>query len=176
MKEKKVIYSDTKSKEEIWDIAKIIITYIATVVLWLYVVYIYKGFGSKWILPSVSVMWCMGAFTSFMIKEKRESTAKETKYTILGFCLLILLYRFVLQQIAPISSTQLGASLNISIPSSSGIAATGLLQQLLVWISIMTPIGFLVLCANKFRTYSSRKSKNEETLNLKGIKSDRRKK
>lgn len=176
MQEKPIIYSDIKTKDEIWYITKTLLTYLGAVVLWLYVVHVYKGFGTKWILPAVSAMWCMGAITSTVIKEKRESTAKETKYAILGFCLLILLYRLVLQQIAPISSSQLGASLDITIPSSTGIAATGLLQQMLVWISIMTPVGFLIFCAQKFRVYFSRNSKNEETASLKGFVDNRRKK
>lgn len=168
------LYSNSRGKDEYIHISKIILTYIGIVALWLYTVYIYKAFGSTWLLPAISVMWIMGSVTAYKVPEERDSTIKETKYTILSYCLLLILYRWILQKITPITSSELGASLNIGIPSASGMAAAGLLQNALIWLSLMIPIGYLGWCGKKFKVFRGRQTKEEKLQELKGFNSNRR--
>ena len=80
------------------------------------------------------------------------------------------MYRIVIQLVAPISSEQMGAALNITIPAVSGMAASGLLQNILLIVSVMTPIGFLIWCAQKFKNYHARETKQDAFRRIKGIK------
>ena len=171
---KDITYKHYKGKDEYIHILKILLAYAGIISLWILTVYIYKAFGEKWLLPAISVMWIMGAITSYKIPEERGATIKETKYAILGYCLLLLLYRWVLQKISPITSSELGSSLNISIPSASGVSASGLLQNLLIWVSLMVPIGYLIWCGKKFKVFRGRKTKEEELESLKGYSNKRR--
>lgn len=172
---KDAVYTRTRSKDEIFYILKVILSFVGIVAVWLVTVKSYKTFGEMWLLPAVSIMWVMGAITSYVIAEDRESTIKETKFAILGYCLLLLVYRWVLQKVAPLTASQLGTALNISYSKTSGVAATGLLQNLLVWISLMIPIGYLIWCAQKFKVFKGRKTKEEELNKLKGFNKFRRK-
>jgi len=165
-----LVYTHTISVYQLISNLKIILFYVVELVFWLVVARLYLNFGSKWIVPSVSAMRIMGAVTTYFIKEEREGTIRETKWTILGFLGFLFMYRIVIQLVAPISSEQMGAALNITIPAVSGMAASGLLQNILLIVSVMTPIGFLIWCAQKFKNYHARENKRDAFKRIKGIR------
>ncbi len=165
-----LVYTHTISTHQVISNIKIILFYVFEMIFWMVVSKLYLNFGRKWITPAVSAMWIMGAVTAYFIKEERESTIRETKWSILGFLGFLFLYRAVIQLIAPISSEQMGAALNITIPAVSGMAASGLLQNILLIVSVMTPIGFLIWCAQKFKIYHGRATKHEAFQKIKGIR------
>lgn len=167
-----LVYSNVFSMHQLVSTIKIVLFYAFELVLWLVVAKLYLNFGTKWITPAVSAMWLMGAVTTYLIREEREGTIKETKWAILGFLAFLLLYRIVINLIASISSEQMGAALNITIPAASGMAAAGFLQNILWIVSVMTPIGFLVWCAQKFRVYHGRATKQEAFQKIKGVRRD----
>lgn len=169
-----LIYSRTMSKHQLMTNIKCISIYVFTLVFWIIVSRLYLNFGNKWIIPSVSAMWIMGAVTTFFIKEERENTAKDTKWAILGYLGFLFLYRIVIQLVAPISSEQMGAALNITMPAASGMAAAGMLQNILIIVSVMTPVGFLIWCAQKFKTYHGRRTKDEAFRAIKGFRQNQR--
>lgn len=174
METKDLKYTGTLSRDEVLYIAKLFSSYIFTIILWIYTIYVYKAWGTTWILPSVSAMWVMGAVTSKIIAEEREGTIRQTKYAIIGYTLMLIMYRIVIQLVVPVTSSQMGASLNISTTSASGMAAAGMLQNMLIWISIMVPVGFLGWCAQKFKVFKGRNTKSQELNKLKGFVEDRR--
>lgn len=165
-----IVYTHTMSSHQLISSIKKILFYVVELVFWMVVSRLYLNFGTKWIVPSVSAMWIMGAVTTYFIKEEREGTIRETKWTILGFLAFLFMYRIVIQLVAPISSEQMGAALNITIPSVSGMAASGLLQNILLIVSVMTPIGFLIWCAQKFKNYHARATKQDAFERTKGIR------
>lgn len=174
METKDLKYTGVLSGDEIKYIGKLFSSYILTIILWIYTINVYKAWGTTWILPSVSAMWIMGAVTARIIAEERESTIKQTKYAIIGYTLMLIMYRIVIQLVVPVTSSQMGASLNISSTSASGMAAAGMLQNMLIWISIMVPVGFLGWCAQKFKVYRGRNTKAQEFEKLKGFNANRR--
>lgn len=165
-----IVYANTMSSHQLISNIKTVLFYAFILVFWLVDAKLYLNFGSKWIVPAVSTMWIMGAVTTHFIKEEKEATVKETKWTILGFLAFLFLYRGVIQLIAPISSEQMSASLNITMPAASGMAAAGMLQNILMIVSVMVPIGFLIWCGQKFRTYHGRQTKQEAFQKIKGIR------
>lgn len=167
-------YSNTRTKEEYFEILKLLTSYFITIGIWLFTIYIYKNFGRTWLLAGTSAMWIMGAITSFFIAGERDNTVKQTKLAILGYCLLLLLYRWVLQKISGINASSLSASLNISMSSTAGMAASGLLQNILIMISVMTPIGYLIWCGQKFKVFRITKTRKDELESLKNYKKGRR--
>lgn len=165
-----IVYSNIYSKQQIVSTVKIVLFYAFELVLWLIVAKLYLNFGTKWITPAVSAMWVMGAVTTYFIKEEREAMIKETKWTILGFLGFLFLYRGVIGLVSSITSEQMGAALNITMPAASGMAAAGFLQNILWIVSVMTPIGFLVWCGQKFRVYHGRATKQEAFQRIKGTR------
>lgn len=170
-----VVYSHTYSSQQMIAYLKIILFYVFILAFWLFVAKMYRNFGTLWIIPSVSVMWFAGAITAWRVPDDRDATISQTKWTILGFVAFLLLYRGVIQIISPISSEQMSASLNINIPAASGLAAAGLLQNILMIVSVLTPLGFIIWCAQKFKTYHGRQTKSDAFKRIKGIRqNDRR--
>lgn len=165
-----LIYTHTMSRKQIVSSVRKVLFYVFELVFWMVVSKMYANFGSKWIVPAVSAMWIMGAITTFFIREEKEGTVKETKWAVLGFLAFLFLYRLVIQLVAPISSEQMGEALNITIPTVSGMAASGLLQNILLIVSIMTPIGFLIWCAQKFKVYQGRATKQGAFDRIKDIR------
>ena len=91
-----------------------------------------------------------------------------------GLSGILFLYRIVIQLVAPISSEQMGAALNITIPAVSGMAASGMLQNILLIVSVMTPIGFLIWCAQKYKNYYGKYTKQEAFKRIKGTRENPR--
>ena len=156
------------------DTLKVVSMYIFILAAWLGISAMYQNFGSRFIIPAVSAMWFMGAVTTFMIPEDRESTVDKTKWTILGYLGFLFMYRGVIQLIAPISAEQMGAALNITVPAVSGTAVVGLLQNILLMVSVMTPIGFLVYCGQKFVVLRGKMTKRQAFETIKGVRPNQR--
>lgn len=173
MNNENLVYSNTTSNEEYKEMIKILLSYVFIISVWLVTIYSYKIFGRTWLLAGTSLMWVMSAITAFFVAGERENTIRQAKLSILGYCLLLLLYRFVLQKISGINTSQLGASLNIAT-TAGNIATSGLLQNLLVYLSVMVPIGYLIWCAQKFKVFRKTRTRQEELESLKGIKQNRR--
>lgn len=169
-----LVYSNVLTSYHIKMYSKTIFIYAFELILWIIISKLYLNFGNKWIIPSVSAMWVMGAITTFFIKEEKQGTIKETRNAILGYLCFLFLYRCVIQLIAPISSEQMGASLNITVPAASGLATAGLLQNILIIVSVMTPVGFLIWCGQKFKNYTAQETKQDAFKNMKGYKKNQR--
>lgn len=169
-----VKYSNEYHSQQVFAYVKTILFYVFVFAFWLFVARMYRNFGELWLIPSVSVMWIAGAITAWRVPDDREATISQTKWGILGFISFLLLYRGVIQIISPISSEQMSASLNITIPAASGLAAAGLLQNILMIVSVLTPLGFVIWCAQKFRTYHGRQTRAEAFQRIKGIRENKR--
>lgn len=165
-----LVYSHNLTNLKLISGTKKLFFYAAILIFWLIVSKLYLNFGAKWIVPSISAMWIMGAVTTALVKEQREHTIKETKMAILALLAFLFMYRGVIQLIAPISSEQMGAALNINVPAASGMAILGVLQNILLIVSVMTPIGFLVWCAQKFKIYIGGSTKQEAFRRIKGMR------
>lgn len=165
-----MVYTGILKKHQLKTIFKVMLFYLIELIFWLIVAKLYRGFGSQWIIPSVSAMWIVGAGTVYFIKEERDATIKQTKWTIFGYLAFLFMYRIVIQIVSPISSEQMGAALNISVPAASGMAVAGTLQNILLIASVMVPLGFLIWCAQKFRTYQGGMTKSDAFRKFKDIR------
>lgn len=170
-----VSYSNTMSNELLKKNIIKILLYGLELILWIVVVKLYANFGVKWVVPSTSAMWIFGAITAFFVKEEQENTVKSTKITIAGYLLFLLLYRFIIEKISGLSSAEIAISLGINITQAAGVAMSSWLQNILLITSVMTPAGFLIWCAQKFKTFHGRERKSDAFDRIKDIrKEDRR--
>ena len=82
------------------------------------------------------------------------------------------MYRFVIRYIGNISAAELAISLGINITATAGMAISAWLQNILLITSVMTPVGFLVWCAQKFKTFNGRETKSGAFNRIKDIRKD----
>ena len=165
-----IVYANTMSSELLKKHIITLLIYALELILWVVVVKMYANFGTKLILPFTSAMWIAGAVTAFFIKEEQENTVKTTKTTIAGYLLFLLMYRFIIQMVGGISSEEIAVSLGINITQAAGIAISSWLQNILLITSIMTPAGYLVWCAQKFKTFHGRERKSDAFDRIKDIR------
>lgn len=170
-----VTYTNTMSNELLKKHIIKIIVYGLELLLWIIVSRLYSNFGIKWIVPSVSAMWVMGAITAFFVKEEQENTVKTTKNAVAGYLLFLLLYRFIIQRVSGISSEEIALSLGINVTQAAGMAISSWLQNILLLTSVMTPAGYLIWCAQKFKTFSGRERKSDAFDRIKDIRKEDRK-
>lgn len=167
-------YSDHMNTHRLIAQLNVVLFYVAVLVFWLVVAKMYLNFGAKWIIPAVSAMWILGAGTCLVIKEERDSILRETKWFVLGYLGFLFLYRCVIQLVGSVSSDQMAAALNITVPGVGGMALTGFLQTTLLFVSVMTPVSYLIYCGQKFVFYSRRRTKEETLKALQDIREQRR--
>lgn len=168
----KLVYSSKVSKELFKANLKIILLYAIIFIFWIVVVKMYANFGVKWVVPSISAMWIVGAVTTYFVPDDRENTVKSTRNAVAGYLLFLFLYRFVIQYIGNISSAELAVSLGINITATAGMAISSWLQNILLITSVMTPVGYLVWCAQKFKTFNGRETKAGAFDRIKDIRRD----
>lgn len=165
-----VVYSNTMSNELLKKHIITLLIYGLELILWVIVVKMYANFGTKWIVPSTSAMWVAGAITAFFVKEEQENTVKTTKTTIAGYLLFLLMYRFIIQTVGGISSEEIAVSLGINITQAAGMALSSWLQNILLITSVMTPAGYLIWCAQKFKVFHGRERKSDAFDRIKDIR------
>lgn len=168
----RLVYANKKSTELLLKSTKIILLYAIIFVLWIVVARLYANFGTKWIVPSVSAMWIIGAITTYAVPDDRENTVKSTRNAVAGYLLFLFLYRFVIQYISGFSSQELAVSLGINITATAGMAIGAWLQNILLITSVMTPVGYLIWCAQKFKTFHGRETKSGAFNRIKDIRGD----
>jgi hypothetical protein len=170
----KLVYTGTINATQIWAYVKIIAFYILELVAWILIARAYAAFGTKLITPMVSAMYIVGAFTTWYIKEDRESTIKSTKWMVAGYLGALLVYRIVIKLAAPVTSDQMSVALNIPIPGASGLAAAGFFQNILWILAIMFPVGFVFMCGKKFVLFHGKQTKEEAFRRAKGLRKNRK--
>jgi len=163
-------YQKVARPEDLISKLKIIAFYAGVVIFWLVVASLYRGFGRNWIIPAVSVMWIAGAITAFVARNDEENTTRETRWVILSFLGFLVLYRGILPFIVPLSSAQMAAALDINIPAVSGEAIAGMLQSVLLLVSVLTPVGFIIWCGQKIRQYHGRRTRQSTFEKTKGVR------
>ncbi|MBL4952132.1 hypothetical protein JK635_07895 [Neobacillus sp. YIM B02564] len=144
--------------------------YIALIGLWVWTVNMYAVFGTGWIKFAVALMWVAGAIAVWGIPEEREQTIKETKWAVFGYVLFLVLYRLVIVKFSQFSPDQVGVSLGVNVPVASATSALGFAQNILMIVSILTPVGFCLWVGQKFKVNQGRKKKDEAFSKYKGIR------
>lgn len=151
---------------------KTLTTYGALLLLWIWIVGMYAKFGTVWIKLAVTLMWIGGAVGVWGIPEERESTVKETKWAVFGYLVFLLVYRLVIVKFSEFSPDEVGVALGVNVPVAAAASALGFIQNLLMIVSILVPVGFLIWIGQKFKVQQGKKRKDEAFAKLKGIRKD----
>lgn len=156
---------------KLYLIAKTLLIYLALFVMWVWTVNLYVTFG-LWIKIAVTLMLIGGLVGILFIPEDRENTLKETRWALFGYLAFLLVYRIVIVQFSQFSPDEVGTSLGVNMPVASATSALGFVQNILMIISIMVPVGYLIWIGQKFKVHSGRKAKDETFEKYKGLRKD----
>jgi len=84
----------------------------------------------------------------------------------------LLVYRLVIVKFSEFSPDEVGVALGVNVPVAAAASALGFIQNLLMIVSILVPVGFLIWIGQKFKVQQGKKRKDEAFAKLKGIRKD----
>lgn len=117
----------------------LLLTYAATLVVWLAAVYWYARVGRIVILGGGLLMWVSGAVTAAVIPEQAAHIAARTRYMVAAYGVMLILYRILHGLLNSIDPADWGEALGTSLPVPLTNAASGWIQMLLVILLVGMP-------------------------------------
>lgn len=168
--ENELVYHTRVTGKDIWPKVFALVVYICSFVLWMYLDKTYYNFGSKIITPMVAAMYVVGAFFAILLPSQRKETVNHTKWFVLGYLAIMFVYKFVIAAVGGITADNLAAAFNQAIPTTSGTAISGWLQNLLWIIAITYPIGFFTMQAKKIPQFIKTRSKAQAIRQIRDIR------
>lgn len=155
---------------KIYLVSKTLLTYIGLLAMWAWTVNLYATFGQGWIQFAVGLMWVAGAVGVWGIPEEREGTIKETKWAVFGYLAFLLIYRIVIVKFSQFSPDEVGVALGVNVPVPSAASALGFVQNILMIVSILVPVGFALWIGQKFNVQRGRQKKDDAFVKYKGLR------
>lgn len=170
---KAITYKQKMSATELFRYVKAVILPIGVFILSLFVIQALAGFGSKLVAPLTGIMWAFGAICAIWLPSHRGSIMKETHMTIGIYLLTLIALKTIISLMSGVSAEMLMAAFNQAIPTTSGSAVSGWLQNLM-WINgVMTPFGFIGMQGKRLFTFKRKASKEKFFDQARGIRSNK---
>ena len=165
-----IVYHSKVSAQDIWPKVFAIITYLVSFGLWMYLDKAYYNFGSNIITPLTAAMYIVGAVFAILLPSQKKETVNQTKWFVLGYLAVMFVYKFVIAAVSGVSADNLAAAFNQALPSTTGTAIAGWLQNLLWIIAITTPVGFFTMQAKKIPQFIKARSKRQAIRQIRDIR------
>lgn len=165
-----IVYHSKVTSKDILPKVFTIIVYVFSFALWMYLNKAYYNFGSNIITPFTAAMYIVGAFFAILLPSQRKETVNQTKWFVLGYLGFLFLYKFVIAAVGGVSSDSLAAAFNQSLPSTTGTAISGWLQNLLWIIAITYPISFFTMQAKKIPQFIKTRNKGQAIRQIRDIR------
>lgn len=145
-----------KSNTAAQDASKIIkaVAYPAIIMfVSLSIINLFGGFGKNLVAPLVALMWIVGDLCALLMPSHRSSILKETHTTIGCYVLGLAAFRALLVLVSGVSTQQLMASIDQTIPLTQNNNISSFLQTALMITAVMTPIGFFGMQFKRLLTF-----------------------
>lgn len=130
----------------------------------------FAEFGSKLLLPMTAAMWICGLGVAIYLPSMREEVIGDTMKAIVAYCAAMIGFKILLKLTSGVSSEMIGASFNQAIPTTTGNAIYGYLQNIMWITSVMTPIGFLGMQVSRIVKFRKTRSIQKAFGQARGIR------
>jgi len=148
-----LVYRSSWSKKEAMGVMRAVAVPVGVFGLALFTIANLGAFGTRLLCPLISVMWVWGVFVALVMPSMRGEVLHQT-LTIIGlYCAAILGLKLLLGVVSGVSSEMIGASFNQAIPTATGNAIPGYLQNIMWWTAVGVPISFIVMQAKRLRDF-----------------------
>ena len=136
----------------------------------MYLIKAYYNFGKYIITGGVVAMIASASIVALILPSQRLETIKGMKKGVGAYLVTLFGYRFVIMLIGGVSAEGLAAAFNQAIPTTSGTAMLGWMQNILWIASIMTPIGFVGMELKKMAQFEGAKRKDKAIQEIRDIR------
>ena len=138
----------------------------------LFVVMRFGRFGSNLIAPMVGFMWMLGAACAFVLPSHRKGIIAETHWIIVGYLIGLTGLREVIRLVSGTTTQMLMATYEQAMPAASGASLSGFLEYMLWILTVMVPVGFLVMEGKKVILFRRKISHQKIFEQLRGIREE----
>lgn len=166
----KITYKQKMSGADLFRYVKAVALPLGVFALSLIVISQLAGFGTYLVAPLTGVMWCLGAVACILLPSHRSSILNETHMTIGIYLITLFALKTIISVMSGVSSEMLMQAFNQSIPTTSGSAVSGWLQNLMWITAVMTPIGFVGMEGKKIFSFRRKSSKEKFMEQTRGIR------
>jgi len=170
LKNDELVYRTPVTVRDIKSTAFNLLFYTGMFFLWMYLTKAYYNFGKYIITTGVVAMIVFSAVVAMILPSQRLETIKGMKKGVGIYLATLFGYRYVIMAIGGVSSEGLAAAFNQALPSTSGTAMLGWMQNILWIVSIMTPIGFAGMQLKKIAQFIGAKRKDKAIKEIRDIR------
>ena len=165
-------YKNDLSKEEVKHVAKAILAPIAVFSLGMFTIINFANFGTKLICPLSAAMWIVGLIVAIAMPSQRKEVITQTLTMCSIYYLALLGLKILLGVASGVSSEMLAASFNQTIPTATGNAIPGYLQNFLWFTGIGLPIAHVSLQVKRLFQFKKSQTLNKTFGQKRGIRSN----
>lgn len=123
-----------------------------------YVIADFASFGTKLICPLSAAMWIAGFVIAVLMPSMRREIISQTiKMNLIYYATLYGL-KIVIGMVSGVSAEMIAASYDFAIPTSTGNAVPGYLQNILYFTSVLTPASFVAMQVKRLSEFSKNSS------------------
>lgn len=144
--------------------------YIYIFLMWAYLSVAYYNFGKYIITTGVAAMLIVSAIVAKILPSQRMECISDMKKGLVSYVTLLFGYRFVIIMMQGVSSEDLSAAFNMSMPAPSGTSMLGWLQNFLWIASILIPIGLVGMQIKKIAQFFGTKKKSQAIREIRDIR------
>ena len=156
-----ITYKNNTAKKDAFRILKAVAYPTIIMFISLAIINLFGTFGKNLIAPLVALMWLSGVICAAILPSHRGSILKETMITIGCYVLALLAFRSLIVLVSGVSTQQLMASIDQTIPLTYNNNISSFLQTGLMITAVMTPIGFFGMQAKRVLTFRRNISKSK---------------
>ena len=162
-------YKTKTSRQDSFAMLKAVAIPILVYVLEIFTINSYAAFGTKIISPASVCMWVIGFIVALVMKSERAEVLKQTMMMCAIYCFTMLGLKLALGLVSGASSEMIAASFEQSIPTTTGNALSGIIQNILWYSSFGIPAGYVIMQVKRVIQFSHQKSLQETFRKVRGI-------
>lgn len=127
-------------------------------------------FGANLIAPMTGAMWVCGAACGLILPSHRKNILTQTHWTIIGYLVGLLGLREVIRLVSGTTTQMLMATYQQAMPAASNTSLSGFLEYMLWILTVMVPIGFLVMQGKTIMLFRRKVSHQKFFDQVRGIR------
>lgn len=147
-------YKRNMSRQEFSHLAGAVLYPLGVFVFGVFVISDFAAFGTKLICPLSAAMWVAGFMIAFLMPSMRKEIIHQTIKMNLVYYSTLYGLKIVIGMVSGVSAEMIAASYDFAIPTSTGNAVPGYLQNILYFTAVLTPGSFVVMQVKRFSEFA----------------------
>lgn len=140
-KNEPLTYKQNMSKYDVYRVIKAIGIPLGLFALGMFTISSFANFGTRLLCPLSGAMWVIGFIVALLMPSQRQEVLNQTMIVCAIYFLTMLGLKILLGVVSGVSSEMIAASYDQAIPTSTGNAIPGYLQQIMWFTAVLVPMG-----------------------------------